>query len=220
MAANTTAKRSYGANDPTSLRVEEWPEAKLAIYEAALDLFCSRGFAETSVADIAARANLTKGAIYHYFESKNVLLRICTQRGFITLIPTAKEIAARDISAADALTAIVQEVIRAIELYRREVTLFLEELPRGENPELEVTHRLRDEYEQITVGIIERGIANGEFQPLAPPRVIAFALFGMTTNTRLWWRPNSPMTAREVSDFFSKLFLSGLMTTPSQPHGK
>jgi len=95
------------------------------------------------------------------------------------------------------------------------VTLFLEELPRGENPELEVTHRLRDEYEQIAVDIIERGIENGEFRPLAPPRVIAFAMFGMTTNTRLWWRPNSPMTAGEVSAFFSEVFLSGLRTTPS-----
>jgi AcrR family transcriptional regulator len=215
MAANTAAKRSYGANDPTSLRVEEWPEAKLAIYEAALDLFSSRGFAETSVLDIAHKANLTKGAIYHYFGSKNDLLRISTQRGFITLIPAAREIAARDIPAADALAAIVYEVVRAIELYRREVTLFLEELPRGENPELEVTHRLRDEYEQIAVDIIERGIENGEFRPLAPPRVIAFAIFGMTTNTRLWWRPNSPMTAAEVSAFFSEVFLSGLRTTPS-----
>ena len=204
MAANTAAKRSYGANDPTSLRVEEWPEAKLAIYEAALDLFSSRGFAETSVLDIAHKANLTKGAIYHYFGSKNDLLRIATQRAFITLIP-----------AADALAAIVYEVVRAIELYRREVTLFLEELPRGENPELEVTHRLRDEYEQIAVDIIERGIENGEFRPLAPPRIIAFAMFGMTTNTRLWWRPNSPMTAAEVSAFFSEVFLSGLRTTPS-----
>jgi AcrR family transcriptional regulator len=41
-----------------------------AIESAARKLFASRGFAETSIDDIAARAGVAKGAVYHHFASK------------------------------------------------------------------------------------------------------------------------------------------------------
>jgi AcrR family transcriptional regulator len=41
-----------------------------AVEAAARKLFASRGFAATSIDDIAARAGVAKGAVYHHFESK------------------------------------------------------------------------------------------------------------------------------------------------------
>jgi AcrR family transcriptional regulator len=41
-----------------------------AILNAAQELFTARGFDATSIDDIAARAGVAKGAVYHHFESK------------------------------------------------------------------------------------------------------------------------------------------------------
>lgn len=41
-----------------------------AITRAAGELFTARGFAATSIDDIASRAGVAKGAVYHHFESK------------------------------------------------------------------------------------------------------------------------------------------------------
>jgi AcrR family transcriptional regulator len=41
-----------------------------AIEEAARKLFAGRGFADTTIDDIAARAGVAKGAVYHHFRSK------------------------------------------------------------------------------------------------------------------------------------------------------
>lgn len=41
-----------------------------AIERAARKLFASRGFDQTSIDDIAARAGVAKGAVYHHFASK------------------------------------------------------------------------------------------------------------------------------------------------------
>ena len=49
----------------------EYTEAtRRALLDAAADLFTERGFARTSLDDVAAVARVTKGAIYHHFGSK------------------------------------------------------------------------------------------------------------------------------------------------------
>src|SRR2546422_85623 len=45
------------------------------IVSAALRLFAERGFASTSIADIAGAAGITKGAIYWHFDSKDALFK-------------------------------------------------------------------------------------------------------------------------------------------------
>jgi TetR/AcrR family transcriptional regulator, cholesterol catabolism regulator len=175
-----------------------------------LDLFTRNGYAETSVADVVAFAGLTKGAFYHYFPSKADLLRVCTSRALDLTIPPALEIAALDISATDAITRIFREIVRNVEVFRREVNLFLDEWDRGQSPELLPAQRRRDEYEEIIEKIVERGISAGEFRPLASPRIIAFSIFGLATHPRVWWRPNEPLSADELGDCFASIFLDGL----------
>ena len=42
-----------------------------AIAKAAAELFNQQGYIETSIADIAAAAEMSRGGIFHYFPSKN-----------------------------------------------------------------------------------------------------------------------------------------------------
>ena len=44
------------------------------IIAAAVTLFAERGFDATAVQQIVDRAEVTKGALYHYFDSKDELL--------------------------------------------------------------------------------------------------------------------------------------------------
>jgi AcrR family transcriptional regulator len=54
----------------TQLRGEE---TRSRILDAAGELFAERGYDATSVADICARAGVTKGAFYHHFKSKQAV---------------------------------------------------------------------------------------------------------------------------------------------------
>ncbi|HLY78578.1 MAG TPA: helix-turn-helix domain-containing protein, partial [Caulobacteraceae bacterium] len=55
----------------TRRKEERAPE----ILEAALASFAEKGFAGTRMDDIAARAGITKGTIYLYFESKEAVFK-------------------------------------------------------------------------------------------------------------------------------------------------
>jgi AcrR family transcriptional regulator len=48
---------------------------RLALISAARDLFGERGYAATSIDDVAARAGVTKGALYHHFGGKSSLFQ-------------------------------------------------------------------------------------------------------------------------------------------------
>lgn len=48
--------------------------SKQQILKATMDLFCSKGYHSTSIDDVAKRAQISKGLLYHYFKGKEELL--------------------------------------------------------------------------------------------------------------------------------------------------
>ena len=67
-----TAERKAVA-DSVPLRRRRKDERPSELIAAALDLFVDRGFAATRLDDVAARAGVSKGTLYLYFESKEAL---------------------------------------------------------------------------------------------------------------------------------------------------
>ena len=49
-------------------------ESRQQIKDAAFELFAKRGYANTSISAIAQKADISKGLIYHYFDSKEAIL--------------------------------------------------------------------------------------------------------------------------------------------------
>lgn len=64
--------RSQRRPDKSQRRPDDRPSEIIA---AALELFSQRGFSATRLEDVAARAGLSKAAIYLYFDDKSALLR-------------------------------------------------------------------------------------------------------------------------------------------------
>ena len=62
--------------NPVKSRREEYSAAtRHALLDSATSLFAERGYARTSLDEIAAGARVTKGALYGHFESKQALFR-------------------------------------------------------------------------------------------------------------------------------------------------
>jgi AcrR family transcriptional regulator len=61
----------------SSLKMRTTPRAedtRRKIYEAALELFREKGFEETTMRDIAAKAEVALGGAYYYFSSKDAIV--------------------------------------------------------------------------------------------------------------------------------------------------
>lgn len=70
-----TADHSEAADDDArpSLRAEQVAQTRSALVAAGRRLFGERGFAATSVEELALEARVTTGAIYHHFATKTAL---------------------------------------------------------------------------------------------------------------------------------------------------
>lgn len=62
-------------------RKEQKERRKQKIIFAALELFVSKGYAATKITDIAQKANMSTGLMFHYFESKEKLYEELVQMG-------------------------------------------------------------------------------------------------------------------------------------------
>ncbi len=72
--------RTGTAARPPSRRDEGARATRDALVQAGLDLFSERGYAEVGTEEIVARAQVTRGALYHHFEDKRDLFRAVYER--------------------------------------------------------------------------------------------------------------------------------------------
>lgn len=74
---------------PRQRRKEARPSELL---DAALDLFVEKGFAATRLEDVAARAGVSKGTLYLYFDSKAALLKAVVETGIVPVLDQGEDI--------------------------------------------------------------------------------------------------------------------------------
>jgi AcrR family transcriptional regulator len=86
-----------------------------AIHTAARELFAKRGFSATTIDDIAKRAGVAKGAVYHHFGSKEEIFERVLDGIFL-------EIAARLRAAAGAGRDLFDAMVKGTEIYLERVT--------------------------------------------------------------------------------------------------
>jgi AcrR family transcriptional regulator len=88
---------------PRSRMAERTEETREALIAAARSLFADRGFAGVGTEEIVRDARMTRGALYHHFESKEDLFRAVYERVEQELV---ERIAADAVSAGNPLEAL------------------------------------------------------------------------------------------------------------------
>lgn len=138
------------------------------IMEAAISCFADKGYYETSMDDIVKAAGLSKGSLYWYFKSKRELFRSLLEswfeeitEGFVEAVAQAESAREKIVVTIDAVT---QTVALRPELARAQLEFFAMAL-RDED----IRDWLRENYasqREFFAGILEEGIASGEFRPV------------------------------------------------------
>jgi len=141
------------------------------ILDAALAVFAQKGFAATRLDDVAAKAGITKGTIYLYFDSKQALFEALARQSVGAQIEQIKaQLAAFPGSTPELLRLVLSTMGHFITTSDRVVLPRLVLAEAANFPKLAEFWRREviDSGIGLMSGIIRRGIERGEFREIEP----------------------------------------------------
>ncbi len=94
-------------------------ETRERILNAALELFREKGFAETTMREIAGRADLATGAAYYYFASKDAIVMAFYQRAMLEMREELDRVLASGTDLRRRLKAVIETKLKYFEPSRR-----------------------------------------------------------------------------------------------------
>ncbi|MFH0245065.1 TetR/AcrR family transcriptional regulator [Streptomyces sp. HK10] len=197
---------------PANQRQDDAPTQPVPqrLLAAATRLFADRGYDRTSVQEIVEAAGVTKGALYHYFGSKDDLLheiygrvlRLQQER----LDAFASSGAPVEQRLRDAAADVVVTTIDNLD----DASIFFRSMHQLSEDKQRQVRAERRRYHERFRALIEEGQRAGVFSTATPADLVVDYHFGSVHHLSTWYRPGGRMTPQEVADHLADLLLRAL----------
>lgn len=180
------------------------------LVEIAVDLFAARGFAGTSIRDIADVAGRSVSNIYHYFENKEALWFAIFERSIKALPGQLREALDGVEGPRERFVALVRGHLDVTEHYRREAKIFFIDEERLSPAGNRINRRTQREILSIYIAEVEGLKAAGLLAP-GDVKVAALNALGAINWYLRWSRPGMSAPKRaEVVEQVLQFILRGI----------
>ena len=155
------------------------------ILDAAVRVFAAQGYEATRVGDIAKEAGVAYGLVYHYYESKELVLEAVFREAWGRLLAAVALAEETGADASEQLELVVKIVLRTWRDDPDLVRLLVREVTR--NP------HIQDELDEIGQAfaslerMVRRGQADGTFRAELDPKLAAWMLYGALEEVLTGW---------------------------------
>ena len=189
----------------------EAPTRRRAIESVASSLFRDRGYAATSVRDIAAALDIRGASIYAHVTSKEDVLYALVDRAALAFENAAavalEQTARRD--AAARLSALVRRHVDVIASDPELASVFVTEWRHLGGARRAAILARRDAYEALFRDVIVDGMATGEFASTDPALAATFVLTALN-GLAGWYRPDGRLARDRIADHYADLAVRSL----------
>jgi AcrR family transcriptional regulator len=195
-------------------------DSRQEILRTAARLFQQRGYDATSMNDVAAALKLSKGGLYHHFQSKDeILFEIMNHAMEITqerVLSPVRSIA----DPEERLRALIRLHIEVVLSPRdREITVMLHEnhpLPPALRKRINSRKKDYIHFLENLMAEVQNQLHRDQAQPShhakgkVSPRAAAFALLGMINWIYQWYKPEGELQAQNLIPQFTDLIFGGI----------
>jgi AcrR family transcriptional regulator len=181
------------------------------IVKVSAELFSTKGYLETSVDDIAAAAELTKGAVYYYFDSKaEILYLICSTYVDLDIENLEQSLAGLE-GSAEKIRFIVFNHINHYATNAAAAKVVLHESYSLPPRYLKEVRAREKRYYRIVSRVISEFL--GEKARKEVVTTLAFTLFGMMNWIYAWYNPKNSIKPEELSRLIYEVFKNGVINS-------
>ena len=181
------------------------------IEQTATALFKSRGYAATSMRDLATALGLEAASLYSHIKSKEeILQRICFRMAneFFEGLEKAEKTVA---TSSEKLEAAIKSHLSVLTKQPAASAVFQNEWRHLSEPYLSDFQKLRHDYENHFRQIIKEGNASGEFS-VSDEKMATLMLLSSLNFVHTWYKPEGKLTPEQISDTLSKMLLNGIVS--------
>ncbi|WP_211589557.1 TetR/AcrR family transcriptional regulator [Microbispora sp. H11081] len=176
----------------------------------ATRLFAGRGFESTSVQEIVAAAGVTKGAMYHYFDSKDDLLREIYARVLRLQMERLNRFAEAEGPVAERLHAAARDVVVTTVDNLDDSKIFFRSMHQLAPEAYKSVRAERRRYHERFRDLVMEGQRDGVFRDDVPAEMVVDFFFGSVHHLGTWYHPDGPLSGQEVGRHFADLLLNSL----------
>jgi AcrR family transcriptional regulator len=210
-------------------------EPRQEILRAAARLFQQQGYDATSMNDVAAALKLSKGGLYHHFQSKDeILFHIMshamdnTEARVINVVRRIDGMGASsggdradgpraDVNEERLRTLIRLHIEVVLSPEDREITVMLHEnhpLPPALRRKINARKKDYLHFVEHLIADVQRDVQrNAQRKPnsqsTVTPRAAALALVGMINWIYQWYKPDGPLTGAAIVQQYTDIFFRG-----------
>jgi AcrR family transcriptional regulator len=175
------------------------------ILRAAVKLFAEKGFDATTVQEVVAYAEVTKGALYHYFDSKDDLLYEIYHSLIGLQTAELDRIIAEGRDAPETVRAIMVNLVVTTAARIDETAVFVREMHKLNSERMAAFRADRRRYQTTFRDVIAKAQAAGEFSSVTPADTAVLIALGVVNQLPTWYRPDGPKSPEqlgaEIADF-------------------
>ncbi len=183
---------------------------KAQIRLKAQHLFRERGYAATSMRDLAEALGIEAASLYNHITSKEEILQeICFSmaESFFTAI---EPLATAEMAPAEKLRAAIEAHLGVIAQNSNASAVFLYEWRHLNDPYLSDFKLMRRRYEKLFRSMIEEGVKAGAFREVEV-MVATRTLLSAMNWTYEWYNPNGKVAPGAMAELIGTMFLNGLL---------
>jgi AcrR family transcriptional regulator len=188
------------------------PPVKERLLNVATRLFARHGFEGTSVQDIVDAAGVTKGAMYHFYGSKDDLLYEVYHQLLTMQTAHLEEIAAGPGTAEERLRAAAADVILTSLDNLDDMIVFFRSLHMLPDDKQTHVRAERRYYQDKFKSLVEEGVAAGTFRSDISADIVVHYFLSVVNQLGSWYRPDGQLSPAQVGELFTELLIGGLAT--------
>lgn len=176
----------------------------------ATKLFAEQGYDRTSVQEIVDAAGVTKGALYHYFGSKDDLLHEVYGRVLRLQQERLDHFADSEAPVEQRLRDAAADVVVTTIENLDDTKIFFRSMHHLSQEKDKQVRAERRRYHERFRALIEEGQRTGVFAADVPADLVVDYHFGSVHHLGTWYREDGPLSPQQVADHLAELLLRAL----------
>jgi len=185
------------------------------ILASAAELFARKGFAATTVREIADEVGILSGSLYHHFDSKEAMVDEIVSSYLEDLRTRYKAVLARDTDPRTKLHDLVVASLEVVEAHPHATEIYQNDvnyLSRFER--FGYLKNAGKEVQRTWLDVIKAGVAQGVFRADLDPKVLYRLMRDAVWLSVRWFRPTRAYPAARLAEECTSLFLDGVAARP------